>query len=374
MIKTARFRTFAPHSTRNLKEMIDTAEIKINRVNQSSIDKLDVDNIPFGKLYSDHMFMADYKNGEWQNLQIKPYEPLSLSPATSALHYGTSIFEGMKAYKNADGEVLLFRPEDNARRLNISAERMCIPEVPESLFMDALTELLRLDSAWVPGKSGTSLYIRPYVFATDEYIGIKAPENFKFLIITCPVGAYYSQPVNVKIETHFSRAFEGGTGYAKAAGNYAASLYPAKLAQEEGYDQLIWTDGKTHQYIEESGTMNVMFIIDNKLITAPTGGTILKGITRDSVLTIARDWGMQVEERPVSIDEIVQAARNGKIQEAFGVGTAATIAQIASIGHENERFELTDPSTREFSNKVLIELDNIKTGKIGDRFGWTYKV
>ena len=353
--------------------MIETAEIKINRVGQSSIDQLDVENIPFAKIYSDHMFVADYKNGEWQDLRIEPYQPLSLSPATSAIHYGVSIFEGMKGYKNEEGEVLLFRPTDNARRLNISAERMCIPDVPESLFMDALTELMRLDSQWVPNKPGTSLYIRPFVFATDEYIGIKPPENFKFIIITCPVGAYYSKPVNVKIETHFSRAFEGGTGYAKAAGNYAASLYPAKLAQEEGYDQLIWTDGKTHEYIEESGTMNVMFIIDGKLITAPASGTILKGITRDSVLTIARDWGLEVEERPVSVKEVVDAARRGAIKEAFGVGTAATIAQIASIGFENEHFEL-DMSSREFSSKVLVELDNIKTGRTEDKFGWTYKV
>ncbi len=354
--------------------MIETAEIKINRVGQSSISELDVENIPFARIYSDHMFIADYKDGEWQDLRIEPYQPLSLSPATSAIHYGISIFEGMKAYKNQEGEVLLFRPNDNASRLNISAERMCIPEVPESLFMDALTELIRLDSQWVPNKQGTALYIRPCVFATDEYIGIKPSENFKFMIITSPVGAYYSKPVNVKIETHFSRAFEGGTGYAKAAGNYAASLYPAKLAQDEGYDQLIWTDGKTHQYIEESGTMNVMFIIDDKLITAPASGTILKGITRDSVLTIARDWGMEVEERPVSVKEIVEAARSGAIQEAFGVGTAATIAQIAAIGHEDEHFQLNDVASRKFSNKVLSELDNIKTGQIEDRFGWTYKV
>ncbi len=354
--------------------MIDTAAIKINRVAQSSIHELDVENIPFAKIYSDHMFIADYRDGEWRDLRIEPYQPLALSPATSAIHYGISIFEGMKGYKNADGEVLLFRPEQNARRLNVSAERMCIPEVPESLFMDALTELVRLDSQWVPNHPGTSLYIRPCVFATDEYIGIKPSENFKFIIITCPVGAYYSKPVNVKIETHFSRAFEGGTGYAKAAGNYAASLYPAKLAQQEGYDQLIWTDGKTHQYIEESGTMNVMFIINDTLVTAPASGTILKGITRDSVLTIARDWGMVVEERPVAVKEIVEAARRGEIQEAFGVGTAATIAQIASIGFEDERFQLNDVKTREFSNKVLVELDNIKTGKVEDRFGWTYKV
>lgn len=354
--------------------MIDTEEIKISRVANSSIDNLDVDNIPFAKIYSDHMFVADYENGEWKSPRIEPFQPLSLSPATSSIHYGISIFEGMKAYKTNDDDVLLFRPESNAKRLNISGERMCIPPVPESLFMDALTQLVKLDSQWVPAEAGTSLYIRPCIFSTDEYIGIRPPEKFKFIIITCPVGAYYSKPVSVKIETKFSRAFEGGTGYAKAAGNYASSLYPAKLAQEEGFDQLIWTDAKTHQYIEESGTMNLMFIIDGKLITAPTSGTILKGITRDSVLTLAKDWGVDVEERPITVQEIVDAARKNNIQEAFGVGTAATIAQIASIGFENELFQLNDVETRKFSNKVLVELNDIKTGKIEDRFNWTYKV
>lgn len=354
--------------------MIDTAAIEVEKVEQSRIDELDVNNIPFAKIYSDHMFVADYANGEWKDQRIIPYQALPLSPANTAIHYGISIFEGMKAYKNAEGEVLLFRPEKNAQRLNVSAERMCIPEIPEEMFMNALTELVRMDSQWVPGKEGTSLYIRPVVFATDEYIGIKPPENFRFMIITCPVGAYYSAPVKVKIETNFVRAVEGGTGYAKTAGNYAASLYPARLAQKEGFDQLVWTDGKTHEYIEESGTMNVMFIIDNKLITAPTSGTILNGITRDSVLTLSRDWGMEVEERPVRVDEIVQAARQNRIQEAFGVGTAATIAHISKIGFEEELFELSDVTERQFSNRVLSTLDEIKTGKVEDKFGWTYKV
>lgn len=354
--------------------MIDTAEIQINQVANSRIAELDVDNIPFARIYSDHMFQADYRNGEWQDLRIEPYQHLSLSPATTAIHYGISIFEGMKAYKTADGEVLLFRPEKNAQRLNISAERMCIPEIPEEMFLEALRTLVDLDRDWVPNKPGTSLYIRPFVFATDEYVGIKPADNFKFVIITCPVGAYYSAPVKVKIETDFVRAVEGGVGYAKTAGNYAAALYPAKLAQEEGFDQLIWTDGKTHEYIEESGTMNVMFIIDNTLITAPASGTILDGITRNSVLTLARDWGMKVEERPVSVKEVVQACEEGRIQEAFGVGTAATIAHLSMIGHEGNRYELSPIETRTFSHRVLKALDEIKTGTVEDKFGWTFKV
>lgn len=354
--------------------MIDTATIRIEQTSQSRINELDENNIPFGKLYSDHMFIADYVNGEWQDFRIVPYQNMSISPAMTTLHYAITIFEGLKAYKNDAGEVVIFRPQANAARLNISAERMCIPAVPESLFMDGLTELLKLDSSWVPSKPGTALYIRPFVFGTDEYIGVRPSENYRFMIITSPVGAYYTKPVKVKIETKFSRAFEGGTGYAKAGGNYAASLYPAKLAQQQGFDQLIWTDGKTHEFVEESGTMNVMFVIDGVLRTAPTSGTILKGITRDSVLTIAREWGMQVEESPVKVSEVVEAAKEGRLQEAFGVGTAATIAPIASIGYEDELFDLPAADDSYFSKKILKELDAIRTGEAEDRHGWVYKI
>ena len=354
--------------------MIDSQTIRIQQTSQSRIDTLDESNIPFGQLYSDHMFVADYTDGEWKDLRIQPYQNISISPANSALHYGITIFEGLKAYRNPQGEVMIFRPDANAKRLNISAERMCIPEVPESLFMEALTELVKLDSSWVPSSPNTALYIRPFVFGTDEYIGIRPSQNFRFMIITCPVGSYYSQPVNVKIETEYSRAVEGGTGFAKAGGNYAASLYPAKLAQEKGFHQLVWTDAKTHQFIEESGTMNLMFVVDGKLITAPTSGTILKGITRDSVLTIARDWGMDVEERPIAVKEIISAAKEGRIQEAFGVGTAATIAPIAKIGFEEDIYELENSDQGKFSSKILKELNDIRTGVIEDRYGWTYKV
>ncbi|MFT6828621.1 MAG: branched-chain amino acid aminotransferase [Roseivirga sp.] len=354
--------------------MTETMDISVEKVSQSRIDSLDVHNIPFGKLYSDHMFIADYKDGQWQSPRIVPFQNISMSPANMTLHYAITIFEGMKAYKNEEGEVLLFRPEMNAKRLNISAERMCIPDVPESLFMEALKQLIDLDRSWVPNAPNTSLYVRPFVFSTDEYIGIRPAESFRFMIITCPVGAYYSAPVKVKIETKFSRAFEGGTGFAKTGGNYASGLYPAKLAKAKGFDQLVWTDGKSHEYIEESGTMNVMFVINNTLITSQTSGTILKGITRDSVLTLARDWGMEVEERNVSVKEVVEAAKNGELQEAFGVGTAATIAHIEQIGFEDEIYELCAIESREFSNRVLKTLDEIKTGRVEDKFGWTLKV
>lgn len=353
--------------------MIDTIDIAIRKVEKSKIDAVDFDNIQFGQVYADHMFMADYKNGEWSDFKIVPYEKISLSPANSALHYGQSVFEGMKAYRNREGEAVLFRPKDNFKRLNLSAERMCIPAIPEDVFMGGLTQLIKIDQQWIPKKPDTALYIRPYIFATDEYIGIRPSETYKFIIFCCPVGAYYSAPVNVKIETKYSRAFPGGIGFAKAAGNYAASLYPAKKAHADGFQQLIWTDGLTHQYIEESGTMNVMFVINDTLVTAPAGETILKGITRDSVLTLAREWGVKVEERRVSVKEIIESIENGTLKEAFGTGTAATIAHIALIGHEGKEYKLPPVEGRLLSNKLLKDLESIKTGILPDKFNWIYK-
>ncbi|MDN4166911.1 branched-chain amino acid aminotransferase [Cytophagales bacterium LB-30] len=354
--------------------MTDTLSMQIKKVNQSRISEVDFDNIAFGKVYSDHMFMADYKDGEWTNLQVLPYEHLRLSPANSAIHYGQSIFEGLKAYRSPENEILLFRPMDNWARLNRSAARMCMPEVPEEVFMSGLQELLKLDNAWVPSKIGSSLYIRPFMFATDEYIGIRPSDTYKFMIFTCPVGSYYSEPVRVRIETNYSRAYTGGTGFAKCAGNYAGALYPAKQAQKLGYHQLIWTDASSHQYIEESGTMNVMFLINDTLITAPTGDTILDGITRKSVLTLAREWGVKVEERKVSILEVVEAIKNGTLKEAFGTGTAATIAPIALLNHDGVDYTLPAIETREFSNKILKTLNDIRYGIAPDTHNWITKL
>jgi len=354
--------------------MLDTLDISIQKVQNSRINEVDFNNIPFGRVYSDHMFIADYEDGQWSDLRIVPYEKLSMAPASSVIHYGQSVFEGLKAYKNKNGEAVVFRPEANAKRLNKSAERMCIPEVPEELFIQAMTELLNLDNAWIPNKEHTALYVRPFVFAMDDYIGIKPSEKYRFMIITCPVGAYYSEPVKVKIETEFTRAAKGGTGYAKAAGNYAGSLYPAKLAQKQGYHQLVWTDATEHKYIEESGTMNIMFVINDTLITPEASSTILRGITRDSVLTLAREWGMKVEERRISINEVIEAAKNGTLKEAFGAGTAATIAHIALIGHDGVDYKLPPIEEREFSNKVLKALDAIKLGEAEDKFDWIFKL
>lgn len=353
--------------------MIDAAlDISLTKTKQSRLAEVDFSNIGFGKHYSDHMFVADYKGGEWTNLSIIPYGDIALSPANSALHYGQSIFEGLKAYKNNADEIVLFRPDRNWDRMNKSAERMMMAQLPKEVFMDGLKQLLQLDANWVPSLPN-SLYVRPFMFATDPYIGVKPSDTYRFMIFTTPVGSYYSEPVKVKIEKKFTRASAGGTGFAKTAGNYAAALYPAKLAQDQGYHQLIWTDGKTHEFIEESGTMNVMFVINDTLITAPASETILNGVTRDSVLTLARDWGMKVEERPVRVAEVVEAAKAGTLQEAFGAGTAATIAHIAVIGHEGEDFTLPAIEDRKFSPKVLKALDAIKTGEMEDKFGWIYK-
>lgn len=348
--------------------------MKVQKVGKSRISEVDFENIQFGKVYSDHMFIADYRNGEWQNSKIVPYGYMPISPATPALHYGQSIFEGLKGHRNDIGEALVFRPLDNWQRMNVSADRMCMPHVPEEVFMEGLRMLIDLDREWIPQSKGSALYIRPFMFSADEYIGIRPSQDFTFMIITSPVGAYYSTPVKVKIETHFTRAAEGGTGYAKAGGNYGGALYPAKLAQDQGYHQLLWTDGKEHTYIEESGTMNVMFVIDETLVTPSLGDSILNGITRDSVLQLARHWGMKVEERKVSVKEIVEGLKSGRVKEAFGAGTAATIAHIELIGYEDEDYYLPPVEKRQFSNRILKELDEIKRGLKADPFGWIHKM
>lgn len=353
--------------------MVQTLDIQVEKVTQSRVAEIDFHNIDFAKQYSDHMFIADYYDGQWQDFRIEPYSKIEISPANPAIHYGQSIFEGLKAYKNPAGEVLIFRPMMNYHRMNKSAVRMVMPTIDEEIYVEGMRELISLDSNWVPDIEGTSLYIRPFMFATDEYIGIRSSDTFRFMIITCPVGAYYSQPVKVKIEEHYTRAAKGGTGFAKTAGNYAAALYPSYEAMKDGYNQLIWTDGQTHQYIEESGTMNLAFVINDALVTAPVGDTILDGITRDSVIELAKDWGMQVEIRPIAVNEIIEGIESGAVQEAFGIGTAATIANIEMIGFRDKHYHL-DLSKAEFSAKVLTALNEIRYGKVEDKFGWNFAI
>nr|WP_166920558.1 branched-chain amino acid aminotransferase [Thermonema lapsum] len=353
--------------------MNDLMNIEIQTTAKSRLPEVDFDNLRFGHVFSDHMLVADYADGEWKSCKIVPFAPLTFSPAMATLHYGQSIFEGLKAYKSEQGEILVFRPYDNYKRMLRSAERMCMPPIPEEIFMEGLRELLKLDKDWIPQREGYSLYIRPFMFATDEFIGVRPSNTYKFIIFTCPVSKYYIEPVKVKIETHYTRAVAGGTGYAKAAGNYAASLYPARLAQQQGYHQLIWTDGKTHEYIEEAGTMNIMFRKDNRIITAPLSDSILAGITRDSVLTLAREWGYEVEERPVPVKEIIGYLEEGSLSAAFGVGTAATIAHIVTIGYEGKDYQLPPLEGRVFANRVLKTLDDIKYGRVEDTHGWIWK-
>uniref|UniRef100_UPI0040472EE2 branched-chain amino acid aminotransferase n=1 Tax=Algoriphagus sp. TaxID=1872435 RepID=UPI0040472EE2 len=351
--------------------MQNSTPISLTKIANSKLPEIDFSSLVFGKSISDHMFVADYQNGSWGDFRIVPYGPMEIYPGNATLHYGQAIFEGMKAYKNEKGEVLVFRAEANAKRLNESAARMCMPQLPESIFLDALKQLLAVDRDWVPQGKGSSLYIRPFMFAMDNYLGVKPSDTYRFMIFTSPVGAYYSKPVSVKVETTYTRACEGGTGEAKAAGNYAASLYPALKAQKEGYDQLLWTDGKTHSQIEESGTMNVVFKINGTLITAPTnGGTILKGITRSSVLQLAKDWGQAVEERFLTVSELEDALKNESLEEAFGVGTAATIAFINKIHIHGKDYLLPEVAPNAFSKRVLLALDGIKYGELQDPHQW----
>ncbi|WP_291727602.1 branched-chain amino acid aminotransferase [Bernardetia sp.] len=348
--------------------------IDVQPTQNSRIDTLDENNIPFGRVFSDHMFIADYKNGAWTDFKIVPYGNLSLSPAASTLHYSQTIFEGMKAFYNTKDEIVLFRPEENYERLMRSCERMCIPTMDKEIFMQGLKKLIDIDRKWVPKVEGSSLYIRPFIFASEGFLGVRPAEEYKFIIFTCPVGAYYTQPVRVKIEREFVRAASGGVGNAKTGGNYAAALYPAKLAQEQGYHQLIWTDAKEHKFIEESGTMNIMFVIDGKIVTPPAGDTILKGITRKSLVVLAKDLGYEVEERPITVDEVMEAIKNESLTEAFGVGTAAVISQIAAIGLDGTDYELPAVETRKISNHLLKELKALRSAEIEDRFGWMEKV
>jgi branched-chain amino acid aminotransferase len=355
--------------------MTETLDIKITKTTNSRLSQTDFSNLPFGKIFSDHMFVADYADGEWKNFQIVPYAEIGLSPAISALHYGQAFFEGLKAYKHADGKVSVFRPDKNAERFNKSAERLCMPELPEEIFIQSIAALVDLDRDWIPGQANHSLYIRPFMFATDPFLGVAPSSTYKFIVLTCPVGPYFSKTLRVKIETYYTRAAAGGMGFAKSAGNYGGAMLPSRKAVEEGFDQIIWTDAKEHKYIEEMGAANAMFVLDGKLITPSTEeNTILKGVTCNTVMTLAKDWGFPVEQRRISVEEIIEGARNGKLTDAFGAGTAATIAPVGSIGHAGEEYFLSDPKTREFSQKVLKTLDGIRYGNAADPHGWNYMI
>jgi branched-chain amino acid aminotransferase len=354
--------------------MTETLNIKITKTNNSRLAQTDFNNLPFGHIFSDHMFVADYADGEWKNFQIIPYGDIALNPAISSLHYGQSFFEGLKAYKHADGKVSVFRPDKNAARFNKSAERLCMPALPEEIFIQSIATVVGIDRDWVPAKPNHSLYIRPFMFATDPYLGVAPSKSYKYMVITGPTGPYFNKSLRVKIETFYTRASEGGMGFAKSSGNYGGAMLPARKAMEEGFDQLIWTDAKEHKYIEEMGAANAMFVLDGKLITPSSPDTILDGVTRNTVLTLAREWDYPVEERRVTVAEIIEGAKKGTLIDAFGAGTAATIAPVGSITYNGEEYFLSDPKEREFSQKVLKTLDAIRYGNTEDTHGWNYIV
>ncbi|MEY3436763.1 MAG: hypothetical protein RL335_1219 [Bacteroidota bacterium] len=338
----------------------------------SRIHSVDFTNPEFGKDCTDHMFCAEYENGEWTNPRIIPFGNLEISPAMLALHYGQSVFEGMKAFRMQDGRISVFRPEKHLVRLNRSLDRMCMPEVPKDLFFDALTILLRIDQQWIPGAPETSLYIRPFCFASESRLKIKISDRYHFMILASPSGKYFGKPFKLKVETEFTRTAEGGTGYAKCAGNYGSSFYPVKKAVEQGFDQVIWTDASEHKFIDEAGMMNIMFMVDGKLITPVLNTAILDGITRDSVLTIAKDLGIIVEERKISVDELESYLKDGRVTEIFGTGTAAVVAPVALIRIGDKDYNIPAPSSESFQIKAYALLNKIRTGQAADTHNWNY--
>ncbi len=343
--------------------------IQITQTEKSKRSSIDFNNLPFGKICTDHMFEADYVDGNWTNIRIVPIYDLPMHPTNLALHYGQSIFEGMKASANSDGIPLLFRPEMHAKRLNRSARRMCMPEIPEDLFIQAIKALVGIEKDWIPEAEGSALYIRPIMFATDEYIGVTPSNSYKFIIITLPVGPYYAKPVKLLVEEKYVRAVNGGTGEAKTAGNYAASLLPAKIAQEKGYDQVIWMDAHEFKHIQEVGTMNLFFVFKDKVVTPATDGAILHGITRDSFIHLLQNWKIPIEERPITIDEVKQAYLDGELIEVFGAGTAAVAATVSKISHRDFHMEFSSANW-DMSTKLKNAINDLRSAKVKDTFGW----
>ena len=348
-------------------------KIKITRTEKSKIQDIDFNNFSFGSVFTDHMFECDYVDGKWINPTIKPYQPISIEPSASVLHYGQAIFEGMKAYKDKNNDVWLFRPDQNFERINKSAVRMAIPEFPKELFFEALTKLVDMERDWIKYGEGKSLYIRPFVIGNEYAIQAVPSKNYKFMIICAPATLYYTKKLKVLVADKYSRAASGGVGYAKAAGNYAGQFYPTNLAKEQGFDQVIWTDSNEHKYLEEAGTMNIFFRIDNNLITAPVTDTILDGVTRKSIIQIAKDQGINVEIKKLSIDELKSSAKNGSLKEIFGAGTAAVVSEIKGFQHKKEYFELNEQDDS-YATRLKDNLTGIQTNKLEDPHNWRFKI
>lgn len=352
---------------------IHTDKISVEKSKTSKIENVDFSNLTFGREFTDHMFVCDYEDGKWQNPKVIPYQAMSYDPSARVFHYGQAVFEGMKAYKDDDGKVFLFRPKQNFDRINKSAQRLAMPAFPENYFFEGLETLLKLDNDWIKPGIGNSLYIRPFVIATEPAISASPSDTYRFMIICSPAQSYYNSPVRVLVAEQFSRSANGGVGAAKAAGNYAAQFYPTSLAQKEGFQQIIWTDADTHTFLEEAGTMNVFFRVNDKLITAPVSDRILDGITRKSIIQLAEDLGITCEVRQVKVEEIKEAARDGSLKEVFGAGTAAVISEISAFQHNEELFEITgaeDSYAKLFKQTLL----NIQYNVSDDVHGWRREV
>jgi len=352
----------------------DTMEkINITQVESSKIKSVDFNNLSFGSVFTDHMMVCNYKNGAWETPEIMPYQAITLDPSARIFHYGQSVFEGMKAYKDSDENVWLFRPLENFKRLNISSKRLAIPELPEAYFMEGLKALLQIDKDWIPKNEGSSLYIRPFVFASGQGFHASPADEYKFIIACAPSGAYFSGKVRVLIEEKYSRSANGGVGFAKAGGNYAGQFYPTQLAIDKGYNQVIWTDDNTHEYIEEAGAMNIFIRINDTLITGPTSDRILDGITRKSIIDIAKDENIKVDVRKITVKEVVDAANNGSLKEMFGAGTAAVVSPISGFGYKNKDYDLPELEVT-YASRLKKRITDIQTNKSEDKFGWRYKL
>ncbi|MFC0771544.1 branched-chain amino acid aminotransferase [Terrimonas alba] len=354
--------------------MTEALPISITKAERSKLQDISLENVPFGKYFTDHMLEADYENGEWTNVEIKPYQPLLLEPSLAALHYGQAIFEGIKAYKDSNDNAYIFRPQDNFRRFNKSAERMNMPLIPEEIFMEGMRQLIALDKKWIPAQKDHSLYIRPFMFSTDAVLGVRPSETYKFIIILSPTGPYFASPMKISIEEKYTRAAPGGVGFSKNAGNYGGSMLASSLAKQKGYDQVLWTDAFEHKWLQEVGMMNVFFIIGNVAITPSLEeGTILEGVTRASVMQGLAEMNIPVEERKISIDEVVEAYKAGKIKEVFGTGTAAVIAPIKELNYKGYSM-IFDTDNYKISDSVKRWLTDIREGRIEDKYGWMWKV
>ncbi|MBK5269918.1 MAG: branched-chain amino acid aminotransferase [Bacteroidia bacterium] len=349
-------------------------EISVRKTRQPMIGKVNFNNLEFGKHLSDHMLVCDYNDGRWELPQIVPLANLSLSPATLALHYGQTVFEGMKAFRMNDDRINIFRMDKHYDRFVKSLERMCMAVPPKEIFIDGLIKLVETDKEWVPVEQGASLYIRPFIYASEAKLGVKVSDQYRFIIITGPVPELYANPIKVKVETNYIRAAKGGTGFAKCGGNYGGAFYPTHIARNQGYDQVLWTTGASEPFIEESGMMNAMFVINNSLVTPPLSDSILDGVTRDSLLTLTKDLGYKTEERRVSVKELEQAFINKTITEAFGAGTAAVIAPIQTIQINNINYTLPEYNNTSLMNRIKAKLERLRLGYENDSYGWNYPI